>query len=129
MRQSGIEIGSHGQTHLFMSSLDYGRLVEEFAFSKKRIEEMTNSTLESFSYPFGNTGSFDQLTEKTARETGYKKTYTNLMGTLPLSSDNYLLPRIRIYPEDNLFRFKLKVAGAYNWVDVLGRFLRPMTCF
>ena len=115
----GIEIGSHAVTHRNIGYLGEAEANGEIAGSKRLIEERTGCRVASFSYPFGNAGSFNKLSETLIRKAGYKKAFTNIMGMDNSDSDPFKINRIRIYGTDNMFRFRMKLAGAYNWVDHL----------
>ncbi|MDD5423077.1 MAG: polysaccharide deacetylase family protein [Candidatus Omnitrophica bacterium] len=122
MSAAGIELGSHSATHRVMSGLDEGEAYNEALSSGKRIAEATGCNPLSFSYPFGNAGSFNGTTEDALKKAGYKRAYSNIMGMANGGDDNFEIRRIRIYPTDTIFRFRMKVAGAYNWVDLLAGF-------
>ncbi len=120
----GIKIGSHSLTHRNMAGLDKKSCYEEASFSKNRIESEIGCKVDYFSYPFGNKGSFSNATEKALRSVGYKKAYTNIMGMDNSTDEPFVIRRIRIYSSDNMLRFKMKIAGAYNWVDWVIHFLK-----
>jgi len=117
MHSNGIELGSHSITHRNMASLEERLCYEEASVSKDRIEKQACCNVRYFSYPFGNRGSFNDATEKALKKIGYEKTYTNIMGMDNSADEPFVIKRIRIYTSDNMFRFKMKIAGAYNWVD------------
>lgn len=83
----------------------------------KKIEDMIGKEVKYFAYPYGSKKSFNNKIKEIVKNSGYKKAYTNIMGFNDANSDLYELRRIRIYSNDNMFRFKLKIDGAYNWVD------------
>lgn len=116
---AGMELGSHSKTHRRMTSLTEAQMQEEARDSRERIREMTGQNVDGFSYPFGDHGSFDQNTEKALKEAGYTKAYTNLMGPARAVSVPWRIRRIRVYRTDTLFRFRMKIAGAYDWTDGL----------
>ncbi len=116
---AGMELGSHSKTHRRMTSLTEAQMREEARDSRERIREMTGQNVDGFSYPFGDHGSFDQRTEKALQEAGYTKAYTNLMGPARAVSVPWRIRRIRVYRTDTLFRFRMKIAGAYDWTDGL----------
>ena len=118
MAKGGMRIGAHGKTHPVLAGLPEEKQRKEIVESKRRIEEMVGKTVDSFSYPKGHKKSFSRETKILLSSSGYKYAYTNVMGfnsTPP--EDRYGLKRIRIYAEDNTFRLKMKIKGAYNWVD------------
>lgn len=117
LSDSGIEIGSHAWTHRNLLRLNIQEAHREIAESKKKIEDVIGKKVRCLSYPYGGRNAFDNNIKKIARECGYERAYTNIMGFNNKESDCYELHRIRIYGGDNLFRFRLKVDGAYNWID------------
>lgn len=119
INNSGVELGCHSLTHKNMADLDEETAYLESFVSKKRIMDMAGYSVNSFAYPFGNAGSFNEITKKILSSIGYKKAYTNIMGMDNSQSEPFMIKRIRIYSTDNMFRFEMKVAGAYNWVDSL----------
>ncbi len=116
---AGVEVGSHSLSHKNMANLDEKSLYLESSVSRKRIEDMAGCAVSSFAYPFGNAKSFNEKTKKAIQDAGYKKAYTNIMGVDNSKDEPFAINRIRIYGTDNMFRFKMKIAGAYNWVDAL----------
>jgi peptidoglycan/xylan/chitin deacetylase (PgdA/CDA1 family) len=119
MHSSGIKIGSHSISHPDMASLDGQTAYREAAASRERIESLVGADVKDFSYPFGNPGSFNKDTAAILKTAGYEKGYTNVMGMENSRQDPFAIRRIRVYGTDNMPRFRLKVSGAYNWVDRL----------
>lgn len=113
----GIEIGSHTLTHPNLAKLDCKTVGLEIRDSKKRIEDIIGKKVRYFAYPYGAKNSFNKQIKLIVRECGYEKAYTNIMGFNHPDTDRFELKRMRIYSDDNLFRFRLKINGAYNWVD------------
>ena len=123
MAAKGMKIGSHAKTHRILTTLSKEEMEEEITGSKKRIEEMLNIKVDSLTYPKGYPGTFSPETQKVLASSGYTHAYINIMGSgSSKSSDSYTLKRIRINAEDNLLRLKMKMEGAYDWVDRVKRF-------
>lgn len=120
MYSDGFEVGSHSLTHGIMAGLDEKLCYEEASVSKDRIEKEVCCNVRCFSYPIGNKGSFNDATEKVLKKIGYERAYTNIMGMDNSAGEPFAIRRIRIYSSDNMFRFKMKIAGAYNWIDQIG---------
>lgn len=114
---AGIEIGSHTKSHSDLTKLDSQALYNEIADSKKIIEDVICRRVKYFAYPYGARQSFNEHIKQIVKETGYEKAYTNIMGFNVKDFDWYELRRIRIYSDDNMFRFRMKIKGAYNWID------------
>lgn len=117
MKDWGIELGSHSVSHSNMAMLSEKDAYSECLESKQRIFDMTGCEVESFCYPYGCIGSFNETTKALLIKAGYKKGYVNIMGMDNSKSEPYQIRRIRIYSTDNMFRFKLKVTGLCNWAD------------
>jgi peptidoglycan/xylan/chitin deacetylase (PgdA/CDA1 family) len=118
MDNSGIAFGSHSKTHPKLSMLPRDAIRAELLGSKERIESMVDHKIDSLAYPFGSRGSFNKAVAEVAAESGYRYAYTNIMGALwSGSGNNFELRRIRIYSEDGPLKLKMKLKGAYDWVD------------
>jgi len=119
---SGIEIGSHAISHRNLTSMDIKGAHREISESKKIIEDKIGRAVKYFAYPYGSRAAFDDRLKQMAMAAGYKKAYVNIMGFNRRDSDQYALRRIRIYADDIMPRFKMKIAGAYNWIDRINNF-------
>ena len=117
--QSGIEVGSHAVTHVNLACAPEADAIREIADSKSRIENVTGKSVRYFAYPYGDRSAFNERIKKAVKDRGYERAYTNIAGFNKQNADPYELRRIRIYNTDNMFRFKMKLRGAYNWVDWL----------
>jgi peptidoglycan/xylan/chitin deacetylase (PgdA/CDA1 family) len=118
MALSGMKIGSHGRSHANLAGLAPSEAEEEIAGSKKRIEERLGIPVTEFSYPIGAHGAFNNTTGAIVSRCGYERAYTNVMGLNGRPDDDiYALKRIRVNTEDGVFRLRMKIKGAYNWVD------------
>lgn len=117
MADSGMGIGAHTITHPNLAELDREAALKEIKESKERIEEETGRPVQYFAYPFGPKSSFNKEVKGLVRESGYERAYTNILGFNNTNSDPYELRRIRIYSNDNMLRFRMKLRGACNWVD------------
>ncbi|MDP3787239.1 MAG: polysaccharide deacetylase family protein [Candidatus Omnitrophota bacterium] len=116
---NGIEIGSHSLSHPDLLAVDSNTAKSEIAGSKERTEAIIGKKIKYFAYPYGSKRSYNSAIKKIVKESGYEKAYSNIMGFNTKDTDPYDLRRIRIYTNDNMFRFKMKTRGAYNWVDFL----------
>ena len=120
MDSSGITFGSHSRTHPALAALSGNAIKAELADSKERIERSLGHTIDDFAYPFGNRGSFNSMVMEIMAETGYKRAYANIMGINEEGhKGNFSLKRVRIYSEDGPLKLKMKIKGAYDWVDAV----------
>jgi len=66
---SGMIVGSHGRSHRFLTDLKDAELVEELAGSKRALEEITGTVVDSISAPGGR---MDARVAEAARRAGYR---------------------------------------------------------
>lgn len=66
---SGMIVGSHGRSHRFLTDLKGGELMEELAGSKRALEEITGTVVDSISAPGGR---IDGRVVEAARSAGYR---------------------------------------------------------
>ncbi|MCU7495169.1 MAG: polysaccharide deacetylase family protein [Ignavibacteria bacterium] len=111
-----VQIGSHSYLHRMMTKMDSLEVKEEFLKSKEVLEAVTGKPVEMFSFPYGD---LNCSMLKAAREAGYKRLFS--IGYEVSSSElkGLLLGRVRTDPSDSLLEFKLKILGAYAWLNYL----------
>lgn len=118
LKEKGFEIGSHSYSHQRLTTLKDEDLHRETAYAKEKFEEK-GIQVEYFAYPYGAYGDFSEETESFVKEAGYKACLVNVMGDNFPGDNLFRLKRTRISWRDNPFRFKMRINGAYDWVDTL----------
>ncbi|MDX3618437.1 polysaccharide deacetylase family protein [Streptomyces europaeiscabiei] len=98
----GIEIGSHGLTHVDLTRADDETLRAETVDSRTLLSELTGAPVQGFCYPYGT---LDQRAVDAVRDAGYA--YACAIDPGPLSGP-YALPRVHIGEEDTALRLLLK---------------------
>ncbi|MEV0633462.1 polysaccharide deacetylase family protein [Streptomyces sp. NPDC050619] len=98
----GVEIGSHGLTHVDLTRVDDLALKAEVVESRAAIEELTGTAVHGFCYPHGT---IDRRAVDAVREAGYA--YACAVDPGPLNSV-HALPRLHIGQNDNAVRLFLK---------------------
>ncbi|MEU7659406.1 polysaccharide deacetylase family protein [Streptomyces lincolnensis] len=98
----GVEIGSHGLTHVDLTQADDTLLKSEVAESRAVLEELTGLPVEGFCYPYGT---LDQRVVDAVREAGYG--YACAIDPGPLNGP-HALPRLHIGQNDTAVRLLLK---------------------
>jgi peptidoglycan/xylan/chitin deacetylase (PgdA/CDA1 family) len=76
MRDAGMAIGSHTQTHPILGQITPERQQWELEYSKQVIEQNLGSKINALAYPVGTPGGFDQNTEDLARSLGYEMCFS-----------------------------------------------------
>lgn len=119
LARRGITIGSHGKSHLRLSTLDDDAIRAEMSGSMKRIHEETGVEVVYVSFPFGRAGDFDQRAVVAAREAGYCVSLCAMYGTNRCGEQDGPLRRIGVESSDTLFTLRAKLNGA---LDLLALF-------
>lgn len=99
----GIEIGSHGLTHVDLTRADDALLHAEVAESRAVLSELIGARVQGFCYPYGTV---DQRVVDAVRDAGY--TYGCAIDPGPLTGP-YALPRVHIGQNDSSVRLLLKL--------------------
>jgi len=114
MQRNKISIGSHTASHRWLPSLTKKEVRKEFINSKNILENKTNYTVKTLSYPLGG---FNKSIEKIAKETGYVGAVATNPGKGKPDNDPYALKRIRIsMTSNNLFTFWIETSGYYTFI-------------
>jgi polysaccharide deacetylase len=115
MQDYGIEFGAHTFNHPKLNKLSEEKIRHQIVDVKKPLEEKIEKEIITFAYPYGI---LNDYAKKMAREAGYTFTVSTDSGSVCLSDDLYQIRRIAIFPNTNLFSFKRKVAGNYNFKKI-----------
>ncbi|NUR64653.1 MAG: polysaccharide deacetylase family protein [Streptomyces sp.] len=100
--RAGVEIGSHGLTHVDLTGADDLRLKSEVVESRAALEEITGTAVDGFCYPYG---SLDQRAVDAVRDAGYR--YACAIDPGPFDSP-LALPRVHVGQKDTAVRLFLK---------------------
>lgn len=98
----GVEIGSHGLTHVDLTTADDAVLTAETAGSRALLAELTGAPVTGFCYPYGTV---DARAAGAVRAAGY--TYACAIDPGPLTGP-YALPRVHVGQRDTSVRLLLK---------------------
>lgn len=101
--EEGVEIGSHGLTHVDLTRADDATLTAEVAGSRARLEELTGAPAAGFCYPYGTV---DARAVEAVREAGYA--YACAIDPGPLTGP-HALPRAHVGQDDTALRLHLKL--------------------
>ncbi|WP_405972132.1 polysaccharide deacetylase family protein [Streptomyces sp. NBC_00988] len=98
----GVEIGSHGLTHVDLTRADDVTLRAEVTESRSQLQELLNSPVDGFCYPYGT---IDARAMDAVREAGYAYACAIDPGDL---NGPHALPRVHIGQNDTAVRLFLK---------------------
>ncbi|MFD8817741.1 polysaccharide deacetylase family protein [Streptomyces sp. NPDC059627] len=100
--RSGVEIGSHGLTHVDLTKADEATVRAETADSRALLEDLVQAPVEGFCYPYGTV---DRRAVDAVRDAGYG--YACAIDPGPLGGP-HALPRVHIGQNDHALRLFLK---------------------
>lgn len=100
--EAGVEIGSHGLTHVDLTAADDLALKAEVVESRAAVEELTGTAAAGFCYPYGTV---DQRAVDAVRDAGYA--YACAIDPGPLTGP-HALPRVHVGQNDHAVRLFLK---------------------
>jgi peptidoglycan/xylan/chitin deacetylase (PgdA/CDA1 family) len=105
LASAGWEVGSHGRTHPYLTTLDDAALGNELQGSRAACEAHLERSCDSLAYPFGDA---DARVVAAAAAAGYR------VGTGPRrrfgSCPELLWPRMAVWHDDDIRRFRKKVS-------------------
>ncbi|MFJ9832642.1 polysaccharide deacetylase family protein [Streptomyces sp. NPDC101169] len=100
--RAGVEIGSHGLTHVDLTRADDLALKAETVESRVLLEGLTGAPVTGFCYPYG---AVDARAAEAVREAGYEYACAIDPGAL---TGSYALPRVYVGQHDTGVRLSLK---------------------
>ncbi|WP_320950001.1 polysaccharide deacetylase family protein [Fusobacterium sp.] len=115
MQDYGIEFGAHTFNHPKLNTLSNEEIEHQIVDVKKPLEEKIGKEIITFAYPYGI---LNDYAKEMAKKAGYIFALATDSGSVCLSDDLYQIRRIAIFPNTNLFSFKRKVAGNYNFIKI-----------
>lgn len=115
MQDYGIEFGAHTFNHPKLNTLSNEEIEYQIVDVKKPLEEKIGKEIITFAYPYGI---LNDYAKEMAKKAGYIFALATDSGSVCLSDDLYQIRRIAIFPNTNLFSFKRKIAGNYNFIKI-----------
>jgi peptidoglycan/xylan/chitin deacetylase (PgdA/CDA1 family) len=106
LRRAGIEIGSHGVSHLKLAETESEQVREELVRSKSELEDLLGEEVRHFCYPYG---SHNAAVVEAARAAGYATAVTNVRRAARRGDDLLALPRKVISHGDGRLKYAWKV--------------------
>lgn len=113
-----IAIGSHGMTHQKLSTLSDDRIHKELFDSKTILESVLEINVLYFAYPYGEATECTPGIINELKKCGYVAACSTIWGRYSSPKNIFALRRIRIDYHDSMFDFKLKVKGAFDWIEL-----------
>ncbi|HEY5359574.1 MAG TPA: polysaccharide deacetylase family protein [Streptosporangiaceae bacterium] len=113
---AGVEIGSHGATHIRLAGSTAGQLAAEISASRTALSALLGTEIRGFCYPFG---SMDEPARRAVRDAGYE--HACAVQTPPADVGLMALPRIYIGQQDGAARMAVKRRLYSRYIAYRGR--------
>ncbi len=111
LTESGVDIGSHTLSHVWLGKTEDASVVKEVQDSKAILEDILGQRISHFAYPFG---SWSPFARNAVIEAGYTGACSTMSGRNRKDTDPYLLRRSEIKGNDAPWQFRLKLSFATN---------------
>jgi peptidoglycan/xylan/chitin deacetylase (PgdA/CDA1 family) len=112
----GIEIGSHGLSHLRLAGLDHTMLTREVQDSRELLSGLLGEAVDGFCYPYG---SLDGPALRAVQEAGYA--YACGVKVPSAAVSRFSLPRTHVGERDGFLRLTVKRHLYRPYAQTLGR--------
>ena len=116
-----VTIGSHGKSHLKLTSLSTNNLRNELEYSKNFLEDLTGTSINSISYPHGD---YNHNVIKEVKLCRYEKGASSIFGSIKSDTNKFLIPRIDIWSNDTIKTVQQKINGHWNWLNIINKIKR-----
>jgi peptidoglycan/xylan/chitin deacetylase (PgdA/CDA1 family) len=95
-----IQIGAHSATHSVLANLSGEELRSEIRHSKRKLEEILDRQVTTFSYPYGSASDYNAETKAEVHSAGFICACANVAGKVSKSANRWELPRfiVRDWP-------------------------------
>jgi len=123
MARNGITIGAHTVTHPILTRVPKDIAESEILESKLTIEKEIGQPVHLFAYPNGQPGDFNEATQRLVESLGFEAAFTTIHGRNRFNTDRFALRRLWIGPNDDLPIFEAKLAGVFDVLRPMKRFL------
>ena len=108
-----VTVGSHGMTHRPLDTLPLEEAGEELAGSRRALEDILGRKVTAFAFPYG---AYNERLCRMAFDAGYEQVFTIDACGHPGPLPHGLIGRFAAEPDEPEAQFRLKAAGAYDWL-------------
>jgi peptidoglycan/xylan/chitin deacetylase (PgdA/CDA1 family) len=99
LHAAGLELGSHGMTHVRLTGLSSAECREELLESRQLLQDRLGCAVRDLAYPFGH---FDDRIRALAEGAGYRSACSVRIGLSSLNDDLFALTRVPINGDESL---------------------------
>jgi peptidoglycan/xylan/chitin deacetylase (PgdA/CDA1 family) len=110
-----VKIGSHCDSHRFLSWLSENEVRNELNLSKEKLEDMIGKKVKLLALPFGD---YNNRILELAKEAKFERVFTNKPGLAFTEKNPFMVGRFDISPACWQLEFFLVLSGAYRWLPI-----------
>jgi peptidoglycan/xylan/chitin deacetylase (PgdA/CDA1 family) len=114
----GLTIGGHTRSHPRLSTLAPERQMEEISGCKADLEEIVETRVRTFAYPYGSALDYDDESVAAVRRAGFDLAFSNRYGLVQADDGPFAFRRIWIDSTDTLKSFEDKVSGRLDGLQL-----------
>lgn len=114
LHRAGIEIGSHGLSHVPLAKLPFPEAEREIALSRDLLSDLLGAPVRAFSFPWGRRGDFLPRHILAVAAAGYEVAFTMLHGVNFPPLPRFFLFRCHVYPWDDPKTFRGILEGRFD---------------
>jgi len=103
----GLVVGSHTAKHPSLLKLSTEQIIEEGMRSRRTLNDELGADVRCFAYPYGH---LDERVRRAISQAGYDVAVQTLGGISTVLHDPLRMPRIEIFPSDDLDQFAAKIS-------------------
>ncbi len=113
--QNGFHVGSHALSHPILSTLADEQAAREIEESRRRLESIIGSRVESFAYPFGDWNfDYKRRDADSVKRAGYSIGFAGNSGFVSRTTDRFNVPRMGIGVKCRRLQFECKISGSLD---------------
>lgn len=114
----GLTIGGHTRSHARLATLTPERQMEEISGCKADLEEILETRVRTFAYPYGSALDYDAESVAAVRRAGFDLAFSNRYGPVQADDGPFAFRRIWIDSTDTLKSFEDKVSGRLDGLQL-----------
>ncbi len=124
MNNSGFEIGSHSMSHADLTSISLRAAGYEISYSKEVLENLINTEIVSFCYPFG---SMNKKIQELVHHANYELACGVYSGNPKFWTNKFDIRRLTISNTTNSLQFGIKLLAPYEYFEWYGSRITKIT--
>ena len=116
------DIGSHGKTHVRLSSLTDECLKKEIYESRFTLEKKLGRKIDLFAYPNGQGADIHHNARDVLTQHGFDASCTTFWRSYQTANNNFELNRVMIYGSDDQLDLEKKISGKFDFLYFIHKF-------